>query len=96
MINKQKIDIRNEVKMRMQKEVHFLNEKSRIITDRIFKNQHIFSAKVWFVYLSLADEVNTFSLIEKLFQENKKVCVPKIINNQIYPIKIESLQDLQK
>ena len=96
MKNQQKIDMRNEVKMRMQKDADLLKDKSWIITDKILKNQHIFSAKVWFIYLSLADEVDTFPLIETLFLENKKVCVPKIINNQMYPIEIQGFQDIQK
>lgn len=71
-----------------------LNQKSIIINEKILKlsndSKNIFCF-VWSLY-----EVYTIDLINKFLNLKKNIFVPKIIDDQIYPVKIEFTKELIK
>lgn len=54
------------------------------------KNHHVI-----FIYVSKKEEPDTHELIKKLLKE-KTVVVPKIVGNDIVPIKLNSFDELKK
>jgi 5-formyltetrahydrofolate cyclo-ligase len=58
-------------------------KKSDIIKDRLFKERAFKEAKVVMFYVSLKDEVATFSMIDEAIMIGKKVCVPVIIKEDM-------------
>lgn len=76
------------------------NIKSRYIKDlyiyfKIINNKKVKESNTIFIYVSKEDEVDTFRII-KHFLKRKKVCVPKVIGNEIIFFYIESFKDLEK
>ena len=54
-------------------------KKSAIIKDRLFKEEEFKKANTVMFYVSLKDEVNTFSMIDEAITAGKRVCVPVIL-----------------
>ena len=81
----------------LRKEMLFLRKnipnkdiKSKTITDKIINLELFSKSKVIGIYKSLPDEVNLELLINYALKCGKKVLVPKIINNEIKMILINS------
>lgn len=45
------------------------------------------------IYISIEDEVNTRAIIEYCFEQKKRVCVPKIIDQRMIFVDIKSLDE---
>lgn len=73
-------------------------EKSKTIIDKLTSTKHFIKSKVVFVYLSFNNEVDTVSLIQEMLTLGKRVVVPytDVVNTQIIPIEIKSLDGLKK
>lgn len=73
-------------------------EKSKTITSKLTSMEHYKKSKVVFVYLSFNNEVDTINLIEEMLSVGKRVVVPftDVVNTQIIPIEIKSLDGLKK
>lgn len=68
--------------------------KSAKILDNLLKLPEYKSSEIIFTYLSFGSEVDTKQLIKKLLDLKKTVCIPKIINKNIKPIIINTLDSL--
>jgi len=71
-------------------------KKSNLILNNLFSLVELEEAQTVFTYLSFGSEVNTNKLINRLLNQNKIICVPKIINNNIQPIIIKDYKNLVK
>lgn len=72
--------IRREIKERIRAVSELEKaEKSAIIKARLFKEEAFKKAHVVMFYVSLKDEVNTYSMIDEAIEAGKKVCVPVIL-----------------
>ena len=93
--------------MDKQKLRSIMKEKRQALSPKTFSlyNQNILSkvlshpliqeAKIIGCYVSLPGEVDTFNMIEKLLTE-KRICVPKVIGNEMEFYEIHSFNDLQE
>lgn len=55
------------------------SKKSGIIKTKLFNEEEFKKAKVVMFYVSLADEVDTHSMIDEALEMGKRVCVPVIL-----------------
>ncbi len=82
--------------LKLRKEVESKDEKSLIITSRISTFEFYKNAKLIAVYSSLKDEVNTKDFILKALNDHKRICLPKVLNNQDLDFyEIKDLSDLK-
>lgn len=65
------------------------------ILSKVLSHPRIQEAKIIGCYVSLPGEVDTFNMIEKLLTE-KRICVPKVIGNEMEFYEIHSFNDLQE
>ncbi len=72
--------------------------KSRQIQKKLFSLEAFKKAKTILFYVSLPGEVNTFEMIIKAFEMNKRICVPVMVRDQrqMIPTLINTLADLEK
>lgn len=67
------------------------------IRENLFNDDCFKKASSIFTYLSLADEVDTRKIIEKAWSLDKKVYIPKILENKkMVPVLLESFDDLKE
>ena len=72
--------IRHEIKQKIKTYSELeKSEKSDIIKNKLFSEEEFKKAKVVMFYVSLKDEVSTFSMIDEAIKTGKKVCVPVIL-----------------
>ena len=71
-------------------------KKSDLILDNLFSLAELEKAQTIFTYLSFGNEVDTEKINKKLLEQNKTICVPKIINKNIQPIIISDFGNLVK
>ena len=71
--------------------------KSRSIEVKLFENKAFVEAKTVLFYASLPSEVDTFAMISKAFNLNKRICLPIVVQNQrkMIPTLTQSLADLE-
>jgi 5-formyltetrahydrofolate cyclo-ligase len=81
----------------MRKKINSFNEdlkdndfsqEDQIIITRVLKSEQYRNCKTILLYYPMWNEVNTIPLINQSIQDNKKVCLPKIINKKMYFIEI--------
>lgn len=74
------------------------DKKDRSIFNKVVNNKQYIEAETIMVYVSFGLEVDTISIIKNALDNNKIVCVPKIINKKdgMKAVKIEKLEDLIK
>jgi 5-formyltetrahydrofolate cyclo-ligase len=70
-------------------------EKSAIIKDKLFNEEAFKKAKLVMFYVSLKDEVDTFSMIDEAVKMGKRVCVPVMLKEEMRLIAGE-IKDRQK
>lgn len=70
-----------------------LDLKSKIIEEKILN--YINEYENFLIYINIKSEVKTNFLIQRLILLNKKVFIPKIIEDEMCFIKINSLEDLE-
>lgn len=63
------------------------------ITERLSQHPKVRSANTILLYYSLPDEVNTHSLVEKLYRENKTILLPKVIADGNMEIRVYAGED---
>ncbi len=74
----------------------YINSASERICSRIINLPEFNNAKTVFVYVSLPLEPQTKAVIEKAWELNKTVCVPKCINqNEMIAVNIKRFDDLR-
>lgn len=83
------LGIRNNLKLEE------VEQKSKIIMDKITSLDEYKDSKVVFIYMSFKNEVKTYDLIERMLIENKRVVIPytDTKNTVIIPSEIKSLKD---
>lgn len=88
-VRKKILSIRNKLKSEEVK------HSSKIIIDKLTLLNEYKNSNVVFIYMSFKNEVETFSLIERMLSENKRVVIPytDIKNIEIIPSEIKSLKD---
>jgi 5-formyltetrahydrofolate cyclo-ligase len=74
------------------------DKKDRSIFNKVVNNKQYIEAETIMAYVSFGLEVDTISIIKNALDNNKIVCVPKIINKKdgMKAVKIEKLEDLIK
>ena len=77
-----KEELRKKYKI-IRKQVIDKEIKSEIIEKKLIKTKEFINAKIVGVYISLKDEVNTNEIIKECFKTNKKVAIPKVLNEHI-------------
>lgn len=68
--------------------------KSQSISTMLFSLSDYINANIVLIYVSCKNEVDTFRIIEKCFEDKKKVAVPKIIKNEMYFFYIDNIGQL--
>lgn len=87
-----KKDLRKLHKQRRNDKDRFeLLERSLIITQKVI--DFLIPYESVGIYISVDTEVNTRAIIEYCFENNKRVCVPKIINDEMIFVDIKSLDE---
>ena len=71
-------------------------EKSKAITKKVEQNYIKDDCLNYLVYVSVRSEANTYELIKKLIELGKNVYCPRVIENDMEFIKINSIDDLEK
>ena len=67
-----------------------------IIANKFFDSEEFKKAEELLIYTSYNNEVDTYAIIKKSFEDNKKIAVPKVIDNGIMNFYyINSVNDLQ-
>lgn len=93
MINK--TEIRTKYKT-LRKSIQDKENKSLIITNKIINHSKFKIAQIVAIYMNNDDEVITKYIIEECFNQNKKVCIPKVCGphemNFFYITKNEKLE----
>ena len=75
----------------------YIKEKSKLIWENLFKLKEYNQCEKIFVFLTMGKEIDTYYFIDKLFKDNKIVCVPIIISkNDMVFEQIKDLYNLQK
>lgn len=72
-----------------------IDVKSKIIEEKILKLDNINEYENFLIYINIKSEVKTNSLIQRLILLKKNVFIPKIIEDEMYFLKINSLEDLE-
>lgn len=74
------------------------HKKDRSIFNKVVNNKQYIEAETIMAYVSFELEVDTICIIKNALENNKIVCVPKIINKKdgMKAVKIEKLEDLIK
>lgn len=88
--------LRKEIKLR----VAALTEKekqrqSEIVTEKLFKLPHFQTSRRVSVYLHMADEVQTMSIVQRLLNSDKECFIPQYIGPNMKMVKLESWKDYQ-
>ncbi len=77
--------------------VEEINASSDEIIENILSTKEYIDAKSIFVYISMGSEVSTIKLIQKAWQVNKKVAVPKVLSKaKMEFMYIDSFENLEK
>ncbi len=63
------------------------------IIERLSRHPKVRTANTILLYYSLPDEVNTHSLIKKLFKENKTILLPKVVSDGNMEIRVYTGED---
>lgn len=77
----------------MKKETFLLH--SQIIQQKVLQHPHYLNAQTIGIYVSLPGEVDTLSLIQESLK-TYRVCVPKVIGEEMEFYEIHSLDDLKE
>ena len=83
-LRKQYLEIRKNCKLNIEK-----------IHSQLFSLNDFINAKTVFTYVSFENEISTYKIIEKCFELNKKVAVPKCVDNNLEFYYISSFSDLK-
>lgn len=87
-----KADLRHKhLNLRKQEDRLELLKRSSFITQQLIP--HLEKVSSVGIYISVDQEVNTRELIELLFKSGKRVCVPKIVDQNMIFVDIHSLDE---
>lgn len=72
-------------------------KQDEVIYKKLIESDFYINSKVVFIYVSFGKEVDTLRIINKLLEDGKVVCVPKVIskNEGMRAIRINSLNQLK-
>lgn len=71
------------------------NIKNEIIKNKVLNSEVYQKCKIIFTYVNIGSEVDTIEIIKHSLLNNKVVATPKIIENKMIFVKIDSLNDLK-
>lgn len=71
------------------------NVNTENICKKLFYSSEFINAEIVFTYVSFGNEISTYKIIEECFKLNKKVAVPKCVNNYLEFYYINALSDLE-
>lgn len=92
----EKKEIRKQVfALRKALEEDVLQEKSRVICEKVMRMDAFAKAKSIYAYMDCKGEVSTRYLIEEAWKLGKKVAVPKVVGDDLIFFEINSFADLQ-
>lgn len=80
--------------IRNEKDRFELLERSLIITQKVI--DFISPYESVGIYISVDTEVNTRAIIEYCFENNKRVCVPKVIDKEMIFVDIKSIDECRE
>lgn len=90
-----KSEVRNYIKKRRNElPINLRNEYSSTIHDKLFAREDFKESDLLFTYISFGSEVDTVAIIQKAFQMNKKVYVPKVEEDKMNFYEILSFDGL--
>ncbi|MGL5822685.1 MAG: 5-formyltetrahydrofolate cyclo-ligase, partial [Sarcina sp.] len=70
-------------------------EKDELLKNSLLESEEYKNAKNIFIYVSLADEIETHNIIRRMLEDGKSVAVPKVIDSKnMKAVKINSFDDL--
>lgn len=90
-----KKELRNFAKD-LRKNINYRDEKVSNIYKNFLSTDLYKKSKTIFIYLSFSDEINTINLIKLMQKDKKTTLVPKIIENNIFPIEFSNFDMLEK
>lgn len=96
--NEKKAELRKElIKKRNNLSVNEINQFSELISDKIIGNLYFQKANNILAYISFRNEVDVSKIIEKAWNLNKQVLIPKtnLTKKNIQPYEINSWGELQ-
>lgn len=73
----------------------FVKSASSVIADKLFNTSFFQKSDIVFVYLSFQKEVDTTEIIANCLKLGKKVAIPRIINDKMLAIDIESVSNFE-
>lgn len=93
-----KKELRSEIRKRKKQFSPVqLQEMSRDIIDRMMSHPKVIEAKTILIYYSMPDEVCTHDVIEYMIAEEKRVILPKVIDDENMELRLYTgKQDLQE
>ncbi|ERI90113.1 5-formyltetrahydrofolate cyclo-ligase [Clostridiales bacterium oral taxon 876 str. F0540] len=92
-----KVEIRKSIKsLRDSMNKNEKKLKDDEIFNKVITSRSYINAKTIFIYVSMGSEADTHRIINKALEDNKLICVPKVINRKegMKAIKIKSLSEL--
>ncbi len=96
---KDKKEFREEIILkREQMDVFLKNKNDGLIHEKLFQDETFVNSKQIFIYLSYKNEIDTYEIIKRSFELNKKVGVPKTIfkDRQMDFVHLKSFNDIEK
>lgn len=92
---------KNEIRKLIKEKREALSIEDKIVYDDVIFNKIILleqykKSKIIFIYVSFDKEVDTFRIINHALENNKTVCVPKVISKSegMKAVKIKSVNEL--
>lgn len=69
-----------------------------VIYNKVINSEEYFNSKVIFIFVSFGSEIDTHKIITKALEDNKIVCVPKVISKKegMKAVAISSFQELER
>jgi len=89
--------IRKTISSRLQSlEKPYIDESSSKIVERVIQNPFFSASKTLCIYLSMAKEIQTESLLTACFGQSKKVLIPKVIGKHASDMWMLPIQNMDQ
>lgn len=90
--------LRKEMRLKLKNLTNnYLNLENIKILDKLFSFESYLCNDSFSTYLSMPNEINTISIIENIFNRNKRVYIPKVIGmncNDMIMYELKSIQEI--
>ncbi|HOJ64038.1 MAG TPA: 5-formyltetrahydrofolate cyclo-ligase [Spirochaetota bacterium] len=73
-----------------------IKKKSKFFTDKFLDSVYYKKADTIFCYVSFNNEIITDEILKQVLEDKKNLCIPLMIGKDMYPCKVEDLNNLKK